>query len=305
MRTERRTAFSLAELLVVLGIVGLLGSISLPAIQNVRAAAARMQCQNHVRQVVLALHHYHADRGHLPPGRHALPSPANPRPRDPDWLLSWRVLLLPYLEETAEWGRAVQACQVEDRPWLSPPHTGLARIIKVFTCPLDSRLGTPHNNEEGLRMAYSSYFGVLGSSSDRRDGLFARSAGGPGRRLTDAHDGTSNTLLIGERPPPDTWRSGQWYCGVLYFKPNGLYEPENVMSAIEYPYGTTPCGTGFYGPGREDNPCDAWHFWSLHRGGAMFGFADGSTRWVPYSARPILPALASAAGGEIVDAMDF
>jgi prepilin-type processing-associated H-X9-DG protein len=58
---------------------------------------------------------------------------------------------------------------------------------------------------------------------------------------------------------------------------------------------------GLYGPGRTDNPCDRYHFWSLHRGGAHFLFADGSVRLIPYSAKDIMPALASRSGGEKVE----
>ena len=56
-----------------------------------------------------------------------------------------------------------------------------------------------------------------------------------------------------------------------------------------------------YGPGKLNNTCDDFHFWSLHSGGANFAFADGSVRFVTYSADPIMPALATRAGGEVVE----
>jgi prepilin-type processing-associated H-X9-DG protein len=46
--------------------------------------------------------------------------------------------------------------------------------------------------------------------------------------------------------------------------------------------------------------CDALHFWSLHSGGANFAFADGSVRFLRYSADDVMPALATRAGGEVV-----
>jgi prepilin-type processing-associated H-X9-DG protein len=55
-----------------------------------------------------------------------------------------------------------------------------------------------------------------------------------------------------------------------------------------------------FGPGRIENPCDSAHIWSLHSGGANFLFADGSVHFLRYSARDILPALATRAGGEVV-----
>ncbi|HLW66382.1 MAG TPA: H-X9-DG-CTERM domain-containing protein [Gemmataceae bacterium] len=60
-------------------------------------------------------------------------------------------------------------------------------------------------------------------------------------------------------------------------------------------------GPFHYGPGRIDNPCDSFHFWSLHPMGANFLFCDGSVHFIAYSAAEIMPALATRAGGEVVD----
>jgi prepilin-type processing-associated H-X9-DG protein len=57
-------------------------------------------------------------------------------------------------------------------------------------------------------------------------------------------------------------------------------------------------GTCKFAPGSFSNPCDMFHFWSPHAGGAHFLFADGSVHFLNYSAAPLLPALASRAGGE-------
>jgi prepilin-type processing-associated H-X9-DG protein len=65
------------------------------------------------------------------------------------------------------------------------------------------------------------------------------------------------------------------------------------------PYHDPACVTAQrrYGPGRLDNPCDRYHFWSLHSGGGNWLFADGSVRFLTYTAGSILPALATRAGG--------
>jgi prepilin-type processing-associated H-X9-DG protein len=78
------------------------------------------------------------------------------------------------------------------------------------------------------------------------------------------------------------------------------------MRAVE-PVGAT--GSGCigpfrFGPGRLENPCDRFHFWSLHPGGAHFLFADGSVRLLPYSAQPIMVSLATRSGGEVVTLPD-
>jgi prepilin-type processing-associated H-X9-DG protein len=67
-----------------------------------------------------------------------------------------------------------------------------------------------------------------------------------------------------------------------------------------------PCPPGPYefGPGRFDNQCDMFHFWSPHPGGANFLFADGSVRLIRYTARDVMPALATRAGGEVVPPLD-
>jgi prepilin-type processing-associated H-X9-DG protein len=64
------------------------------------------------------------------------------------------------------------------------------------------------------------------------------------------------------------------------------------------PYNTCPTGPYSFGPGTMQNPCDTFHFWSLHSGGSNFLFADGAVRFLNYSAAPLLPALSTRAGGE-------
>ena len=79
----------------------------------------------------------------------------------------------------------------------------------------------------------------------------------------------------------------------------GVREP-NLLPIVS----GSPCGPGNYpfvaASGFRD-PCGMFHFWSPHSGGANFGFADGSVRFLAYSANEIMPALATRAGGEVVD----
>lgn len=86
------------------------------------------------------------------------------------------------------------------------------------------------------------------------------------------------------------------------------FGPDSAMLAA-YPAAAPIIDTGcdgpfVFGPGRVDNPCDRYHFWSLHPGGANFLFADGSARWLSYSAQPLIVPLATRNGGETVSVSD-
>jgi prepilin-type processing-associated H-X9-DG protein len=122
-------------------------------------------------------------------------------------------------------------------------------------------------------------------------------------RFADITDGSSQTVMFGERPPPGRRLSGNWYTidmpEVYLQVDDGLYRGLSLtaFSATN----TNRCRAPFkFGPGRIENMCDSHHFWSLHPGGANFAFADGSVKFLRYSAADILPALATRAGGEVV-----
>src|SRR5688572_11304814 len=84
-----RPAFTLVELLVVIAIIGVLVALLLPAVQAAREAARRSQCQNHLKQIGLAVQNYHDARRELPPSRVA------------DGQQTWLALILDYMEQSS------------------------------------------------------------------------------------------------------------------------------------------------------------------------------------------------------------
>lgn len=298
-----RSGWTLLELLVALVIIGLFVALLLPAVNQVRAASLRMQCLNRLKHLGLALHGYHADRGHLPPGQ----SQSMYGSPDAIFGVSWLAMCLPYLEQNSLWIQTTQAFSVDPRPWNNPPHVGLSTVVTSFVCPADGRLLSPHLSAGNYTVAFTSYLGVEGDGlSNSRNGVFA---GRPGARLIDITDGLSQTIMVGERPPDGRMDVGWWYTGsptpsgphTLMVVVNSLpdNEPNCLPPAFQLSDGTIRLGYRF-GAGRLDNPCDRYHFWSLHSGGGQFLFADGSARFFSYSSTSVIHNLASINGGEIV-----
>ena len=292
----RRPAFTVLELLVVIAILAALVGITLSAVQRVRQSAARLECQNKLRQLGLAAHSYHDARQHLPAG---WTSDADPKALT---YLGWTARLFPYLERDAQW-RQIEAAFQSDPNRLAfyghQPHAELLGTpVPAFACPADSRVSSSQVSAKTVTAAFTSYLGVAGRNGFQNDGLlFADSK----VRFAEIRDGQSNTVLIGERPPSEDFRIGWWYRGWGASK-DGIGEMilgvrERNFSAD---YKACPPGPYKFVRGELKNPCDTFHYWSLHAGGANFAFADGSVRFLSYSADAILPALSTRAGGESV-----
>jgi prepilin-type processing-associated H-X9-DG protein len=277
----------LAELLVVLAIIAVVLGLSLTAVQYSRSAAQRAACSNNLRQIGLALHAYHDANNVLPPGMR--------RSRDPYPFLSWSARILPYIEQQALWERTTNDYARQPIFALAPPHQGLSTVLPVFVCPADGRT---HGQiePEGFDVAFSHYLGVAGNTSFTGDGTLYLDSH---VRFPDISDGTSNTLMLGERPPSPDNRFGWWYAGVgqnMDGSADLFLGVADYRTTFRTP--TCPPGPYSYRPGRVGDECDTFHFWSRHPRGAHFLMADGGVRFLPYSANTILPALATRSGGE-------
>jgi prepilin-type N-terminal cleavage/methylation domain-containing protein/prepilin-type processing-associated H-X9-DG protein len=297
----RSRAFTLIELLVVIAIISVLMGLLLSAVQKVRGAAARADCQNRVKQLALALHNYHDSRNAFPPGQRS--------PTYPDQMpySGWCLSVLPYIEQPALASQAEAAFRASPDPF-NPQHPGLSTVVPAFICPADARAFTAQTSQRTRnRVAFTSYLGVAGRDAvSTRDGVLYQDSG---TRFADVTDGSSNTLLLGERPPSADFQFGWWYAGVGQQLTGsadlvlGAREP-NLQPVVS----GSACGPGRYpfGPASGfGDPCGMFHFWSPHSGGANFAFVDGSVRFLGYTIDPIMPALASRAGGEVVGGTDW
>ncbi len=294
--SRNRAGFSLVELLAVIAIIAVLLGLLLAAVQRVRAAAAKTVCADRLRQIGLGFHNYHAARGTLPPGM------SFDYPAQPYRYMSWRPRLLPYLEQDAIWKQAVAAYQLRPDDFrVSPPHP-FTTVVAGFGCPADPRVGQPSMVRPNFFAAHSSYLGVSGTRQTRHDGVLYIDSR---TKLTDITDGTSQTLLVGERPHSADGILGWWYAATGQSDDGSAAAVMSVRErAVSVWVAGCPDGPYHYTPGRLDNQCDALHFWSLHPGGANFLFADGSVRFLAYSADAVMPALATRAGGEAVTPPD-
>ncbi len=293
---KNKKGFTLVEMLVAIAIIGILIAILLPAVQKVREAANRASCQSHLRQLGLALHQYANDYGYFPKGA------SNDDDDSPTPLMTWMVRILPYIERETEWQYALEDYQRQKQYNYPIPHRDLALVIPLYRCPSNPVSLYPFQaRNNGKKYGLTDYVGNEGVDWVENNGIiFQRSQ----ISFNAILDGTSNTLLVGERPAPIN-STPAWYASL-----SGIHTLGSVgtfLGAEEVTDPTDPftlgCGYGpfQFGPGKLSNPCDVYHYWSLHPGGANFTFADGSVHFLSYNAVSILGDLATRAGGEVIE----
>jgi prepilin-type N-terminal cleavage/methylation domain-containing protein/prepilin-type processing-associated H-X9-DG protein len=283
-------AFTLVELLVVIGVMSILLALLLPAVQAARGAARRTACQNQLRQIALAAHTHVDARGRLPAGT------------DPDTSATpyrgWLVPLLPFLEETATANLAAEEYRASLDPFDMASHPTFSKPIALFACPEDARASIAQPVPRYRMIAgLTSYLGSSGRDATLHDGVLYS---GSATRFADVLDGVSRTLLTGERPPSTKFDLGWWYAGMGVGVGDGaLDHTVGTASTDRSPYGLCRAATYPFQPGSLTDECSANHFWSLHPGGGgNFAFLDGAVRFFSYDAATILVDLSTRAGGE-------
>lgn len=328
-RTKHCSAgFTLIELLVVIAIIGLLVALLLPAVQQAREAARRLQCKNHLKQIGLALHNYHDTHGSLPPGFIAQQEFFGASQLNQ---FGWGSLLLPALDQAPLYQ------QLNPNVFIWDDTGDVAGVVNTnqdvgesplafFRCPSDAGLTQFDRTcaaSPGPVQGASSYAAVEGIASmvlpcwnstfgpppiqaawhpmpepckSPAGAFFLNSR----TRLDDVKDGTSQTIGVGEVSSryrsqhciccPDSPYGGTSWAGIFY-----AFRSEMVLATTGQEY--------------FDETGDGWSlgFSSEHVQGAHFLFLDGSVRFLsrtidnkktaPFG---VFQCLSTISGGETV-----
>jgi prepilin-type processing-associated H-X9-DG protein len=238
--------------LVVIAIIAILIGLLLPAVQKVRGSAARLKCQNNLKQIGLGMHNYHDTNRMFPPA-----FSKNPPQTQNNW--AWGTWLLPFVEQQALY--AVMNPNGGAPPVVPDPDTLVA--LSVYTCPSDPSPAANDFRGSGTGYARSNYV-VSEQVCD----------GGSQIPIGAITDGTSNTILVGERDGKDqiaaVWPARETRAGSVGVI-SVLGRP-NWPINTKYAGGTSCCGA--------DAACTRYAWSSQHTGGANFVFCDGSVHFL-------------------------
>jgi prepilin-type N-terminal cleavage/methylation domain-containing protein len=309
MFSRLRRGFTLIELLVVIAIIAILIGLLLPAVQKVREAAARMQSQNNLKQLALGCHGYHDTHNAFMSGANfSLPAAAQ--------YSTWIVPLLPHIEQ-----------ENLHRAWFANPavtvryngpNAPAAAVIPTLLAPNDALGNTPFEQmAPGVNAAYplgryvglTSYGcngGTAAPPTDVRDGVFHYDSA---TRITDITDGSSNTILLGERYGMDplwgalvnraendmraysAWAGGPFFAWRTSLAPINYRLPESVRTNPPAPFSAEYFDLYYR---------RLFAYGSASSAGASLAFADGSVRFLGTNTSLItLREISTIAGGEV------
>ncbi len=284
-----RHGYSLIELLVVTAIIGTLLAIILPAIQKVRAAAARAQCMNNLRQIGLATHNCtDANQGYLPPPHSCYPF----KWPVPSGALQMSALfwLFPYLEQQALYDAVVQQGSY-DKPFNYG--TGSPSVIKGLQCPSDVTLTaamSARGETLGSLVSYGANAQVFGKASvkPKTTNVTRVQSRGSCKIQSDIPDGLSNTIFWTERTaycPAGTYATNHWASGVGFDCPvvGAPFDAAKTYWGKKMTAGSLPGLSPSIQPQfNVTNSNDCFFYWpsSSHTNALLVGLGDASVRVV-------------------------
>jgi prepilin-type N-terminal cleavage/methylation domain-containing protein/prepilin-type processing-associated H-X9-DG protein len=308
-RQRRSHGFTLIELLVVIAIIAILIGLLLPAVQKIREAAARMQCSNNLKQLALAAHNFHDAHGAFPKSGFAinLTSTGIDRPvKDPATGTTNYISRLQGIGGSL--GVAYRGMGMANRGLMDQPGSSFYSLmpyteqdnayramaysasVKIFLCPTRGR-----QNPQAAPVPDPTYNGTNSPQTDiwnpegnpnlfcKTDYAINRAISPTGTTSTpisipQIHDGTSNTVLFGEKAMDRTlYNTGTWWYDEPAMCGNTAGSSRGGTTGILFPDITLTLhdanefftqGTGSYG--------------SAHSGGVQFAFCDGSVHSVPF-----------------------
>lgn len=295
-RTSKSGGFTLVELLVVIAIIGILIGMLLPAVQSVREAARRTSCANNMRQLALAHLNYETSYGEFPPGLNCPLSDSmsgafftsstyadgSPFPQPPiaGKFGSWMVWIMPFIELNNTFDAMNLDVRESASGNVDTRESPGAQVIPGYICPSDFNPNVV-NEISGRFYGPNSYFGVGGrqvwfiAGGVTGDGIlhYNSSVG-----FNDILDGSSNTLLIGERFSFDAeWADFSTFRG--YAWSNALSARDCLSGVLEPINYQLPVGAG-PNPGFDLTDKKFNSFSSGHAGGSNFCAADGSVHFL-------------------------
>jgi prepilin-type processing-associated H-X9-DG protein len=284
----------LVELLVVIAIIGILIALLLPAVAAAREAARRTQCQNNLKQITLAFHNFENAKRQYPL---AYTDPNKPGKNN------WVPFVLPYVEQQ----NLLTNYRLEIDWWREPNRTIVQQVLPIMICP--STPGAPRvqdkpeaspPNKTGSCGDYFTPTGVhldlnnvlpagqqLKQGADLRGVICWFTSSNPQNRVNDIRDGLSNSIMIGEcTGREDVWR-GRILYPVVYTGSLRIRARGGAWATTDnaYEIGQRKPWHDSFGPIPGDvaiNNSNEWGhcFYSFHNGGANFGIADGSVRFI-------------------------